>query len=272
MRHVRVAVTIPIALAALACGSAVLAAQGPAGLEAVDALVRSGRTEEARVALLGWWEDGWEGAGREDAQRALWLRARLTVDPAEAELDYQRLAIEYPGGLYSDEALLRLAQAAHALGDSGAAAGYAAALTRDYPESAAGREARDWLARVGEPLASMRSTSVRGRPEAQQRSEIVSTTPPAPDRGPPPDPVSGAFGVQVGAFASAARAGSLRDRLTELGITARVVRLPRTQLLHVRVGRFDSEHEARELLAAVERLGFTGSVVRDVESEETVGG
>ena len=36
------------------------------------------------------------------------------MDPVQAELDYQRLVIEYPGGLYSAEALLRLAQAAHA--------------------------------------------------------------------------------------------------------------------------------------------------------------
>ena len=99
-----------------------------------------------------------------------------------------------------------------------------------------------------------------------QNESTLSPRPPDP-----PETARGRFTVQLGAFASAARARSLRDRVTELGVTTRLVRMPGTQLLHVRAGRFDSVEAARELLAAIELLGFSGAVVGDADSEEAIG-
>lgn len=263
---------LAVAVVIGAAGASPPVAAQERGLALVDRLVRTGRTEEARVELLDWWEEGWGDATRDDAQRALWLRARLTVDPREAELDYRRLVIEYPGGSFSDEALLRLAQAAHALGDGEDARRHVDALARDYPESAAVREGRRWLAAAGEPLSRMDPDEVTGPPEPRRSGEIVGVEPPQP-RDPAAAVVPhGRFAVQLGAFASAGRASSLRNRVTELGVEARLVRMPRTRLIHVRAGRFDSEAAARDLLAAIERLGFTGAVVRDADSEEAIGG
>ena len=44
-----------------------------------------GRTEEARAALVEWWDGDREDAPRRDLQRGLWLRGRLTVDPVQAD-------------------------------------------------------------------------------------------------------------------------------------------------------------------------------------------
>ena len=57
------------------------------------------------------------------------------MDPAQAQLDYRRLVIEYPGGPYSDQALLRIAQAEFAAGDSAAAARDVQRIGREYPGS-----------------------------------------------------------------------------------------------------------------------------------------
>jgi cell division septation protein DedD len=108
------------------------------------------------------------------------------------------------------------------------------------------------------------------RPQAEDRGRILATAPPPPNRPTLPEAPQGRFAVQLGAFASVGRAQSLRDRVTELGVEARLVRMPNTQLIHVRAGRFDSEQAARDLLAAIELIGFTGGLVRDADTEEAV--
>ena len=74
----------------------------------VDSLALAGRADEARTVLESWWQSQRVRSSRRDRQRGLWLRAVLTVDPRMAGLDFQRLVLEYPGGLHSDEAMLRL--------------------------------------------------------------------------------------------------------------------------------------------------------------------
>jgi cell division septation protein DedD len=120
--------------------------QERASLYQVGELARAGRTEEARVELLRWWEEELQDATRQEVQRGLWLRGSLTVDPGQAELDFRRLVVEYPGGLYSGQALLRLAQSALAKGDSASAAAHARRLVAEYPIVAGGQDAEEWLA------------------------------------------------------------------------------------------------------------------------------
>ncbi|MDH5760424.1 MAG: SPOR domain-containing protein [Gemmatimonadota bacterium] len=118
-------------------------------LDRVEELIGVGRTQDARTVLMSWWDSSREGAGRRDLQRGFWLRARLTVDPSQASLDYQRLVIQYPGGPYSDAALLRLAQAARSRGDEELSQSYLTSLERDYPSSSVLAEARAWSAGSG---------------------------------------------------------------------------------------------------------------------------
>lgn len=238
---------------------AVMAQQQSLSLDTVEELARMGRTESAREALGRWWDRSFSGASRRDAQRGLWLRGKLATDPAQATIDFRRLVVEYPGGSYSDLALFRLAQAAFAEGDSAGAARDVERLQREYPSSPARREAEAWLASAGTP------------PPPVPRSETVPPAPPAPSRAPAADR-TGVFSVQLGAFQDRSRAEALRARAAGAGLDARLATLPGSDLVRVRVGRFDSSDEAHAILERVQDLGFTAAVVRDANREERSGG
>ena len=132
-------------LALLLLGAALLGA-GPAAapglsaqetdLDRVDSLLAEGRFSSARDVLQEWLGEAEGSASREERQRSIWLRAVLTVDPEMAAVDLRRLVVRYPGGLYSDRALFRLAQGARALSEDIRALEYVEDLLRDYPESA----------------------------------------------------------------------------------------------------------------------------------------
>lgn len=217
-------------------------------LARAEAAMERGRFGEARERVERWWEGpGPTAAGRDDRQRALWLRARLTVDPEMAELDFRRLVLEYPQGLFSDQALLRLAQGAEARRDIEAARRYLEILLRDYPASAVRPEARSRLARLpeGTPAASPGAT----------RSEAA-----APETG-------GAWAVQLGAFTSEEAAGALAQEARTAGLGVRVVRVEGSPLFRVRLGSFATREEAEaEVRRAAER-GFAGFVSGDRERE-----
>jgi len=266
-------------LAGLLVGIAVLGAAVPAvsaqsgELDAVAALVSSGRAQEARAALSAWWEVGRTGASRADAQRGLWLRGRLTEDPAQAARDYRRLMVEYPGGPFTDGALFRLAQSAYADGDGEAARALMASLVRDYPGSAVMREAETWFVGAGVPVPPSAATPI---PEDDEPQPLPAAAEAA--MAPPPvvastDPAQttrtlGRYSVQLGAFSSPERAESVRARAQDAGLDVRTVNVLGSSLLHVRVGRFDSSGEASVSFRRVTGLGFTAAVVRDADKEE----
>lgn len=198
-----------------------LAAVGPVqvtaqqALQSVTSLVSQGRSDQARRALIEWWDQEWRGASRLDKQRGLWMRARLTVDPALAALDYQRLVVEYPGGPYSDGALYRLAQAA---------------------------EAALW--------------STEAAPAEETREEA---------------PVeSGGYAVQLGAFSDATGARRIADRAEAEGFGVRMVRVPGSELVRVRVGRFENQEDALELMRRVKAGGFEVTLVTDAAQEDPI--
>ncbi|MFQ5537645.1 MAG: SPOR domain-containing protein [Gemmatimonadota bacterium] len=279
----------------------------PPTLDEVEELVRMGRTEEARVALARWWETSWDREGRRRHQRALWLRGRLTTDPDRAVLDFRRLAIEYPGSFYAAEALFRLAQAAYAAGSMDEARRYVQELARTHPGSSTLREARRWLeaapppppvpaeaekeaeadrdaagaaAEGGAPQEATAgdSAAARGRAEGEAPSRAAPPTREAtPTREAPPggqgrsveDP-AGTFAVQVGAFAGEGRARALLRRLEEAGLQPRLVRVPGSRLLRVRVGRFVNQADALTLMEEVRSLGFPAALARDAHRERSV--
>jgi hypothetical protein len=257
---------LPVLFLVLALGGAPAGAQEPPTLDRVEELARLGRTEEARVMALEWWRSSGPRASRRDTQRGLWLRGQLTPDAAQAVLDFNRLVVEYPGGPWSDLALLRLAQAAYAAGDSAAAAAHVARLLLEYPASPVRSEAEAWLATAGPVSQPAAPDSGIARPDS------------APARPPAPAPAgdaaaasgTGEFTIQLGAFSTVARAESLLRQLADAGFEGRLARVPGSDLVRVRLGRFDSTEGAEALLWRVRDRGFTAAMARDAHREEPV--
>lgn len=252
----------------LLVGAPATAGAQTSDLERIDELAREGRTNEARAALLAWWEGGYDGVGRDLQQRALWLRARLTIDPEQAMRDYQRLVVLYPAGTFTDQALFRLAQASHALGDGAQARAHVEALTRDHPASPVRRAAEAWLRDAGDavpPASTARSVRgvVAGVPtgEGSGRADDAGATAEGPE---------GVFSVQLGAFGEEPRARSVFDDAREAGFHARLVHVEGSPLLHVRVGSFDERESAQAMFEQLARQGLHSAVVRDPRAERPV--
>ena len=172
-------------LAVLLLRPAPVFAQTPSSLAQMDSLVAAGRTEDARGALTAWWDrtnvpaESKQRAptNRAELQRAVWLRGLLTVDPTQAAVDYQRLVVEYPGGPYTDRALLRLAQTAEAKGDALRAREHLRTLLRDYPTSPSRLDAGRILQSV--EAAAHANTAEAAPPEELRPGLPVGTPAPA---------------------------------------------------------------------------------------------
>lgn len=288
-----------------ACAVASLGAQTAPSLDRAEDLAQAGKTEEARGLLLRWWDMVRPTASRRDMERGLWLRGRLTVDPAQADLDYRRLAIEYPGGRYSDEALLRLAQSAHARGAVDAAALALRRLRSENPSRTVRRETEDWLARVGplpEPAVDADrldavvpedGTGITRVPTpARPRTDTETTRAPdpvlpipdslsavAPTRVPAEtvgaqtaeSPTRAVYAVQLGAFSNPEGARRVLAQLVASGGEGRLIRLEGSPLVRVRTGRFATREEAAELARGLSGRGFAVVVVRNADQERPVG-
>ena len=242
-----------------------------ATLERVEELVRMGRTDEARSGLLEWWDGGREDASRRELQRGLWLRGRLTVDPVQAELDFQRLAVLYPRGPFTPQAIFRLAQVAHEMGDEEEARGHVATLVRDHANSPAREEAEAWLRATGPaplpPDAPAGAAAATTNPAAEEREPAPAEENPEAEDAPPR---VGNYFVQLGAFAEEGRAMALYQEVREAGIDVRVVRLVGSGFLHVRFGRFVERADAVEELERLTAAGISAALVRDERGEQLV--
>lgn len=261
-------------------------------LDAVESLAATGRTGEARQRLVSWWEDAADAAPRLEIQRALWLRGRLSTDDRDAERAYQRLVVEYPGGEYTARALFRLGQLSHARGDLPGAAERFQTVVRDHAETPQRLEALRWLERHGgraEELAALEPTAeVEEPPDTEVEPPDTEVGPPAAEVGPPAaegeptaaeerpaveiaEPLSGheagTLAVQVGAFSRLDGARTLAARVEGEGLTARLVRIPGSELIRVRVGRFRNAEEAERMRARLRRLGFETALVSNARHE-----
>jgi cell division septation protein DedD len=274
-------------------------AEGQSTLEQVEQLTRMGRTEEARDEVIVWWQDERVDATRRELQRGLWLRGRLTVDPVQAELDFRRLVVLYPSGQFTPDAVMRLAQAAFAMGDEAAARDYVDTLSRDYPRSDARGRAEAWIADAGPvpppgdiptratPTTSIESASPgpEGAPvtedaagsatdpttaEEASATEAEETDAPATDDSAvteeAAEPVMNYY-VQLGAFGEEERALVLFEEVKAAGVDVRVVHVEGSQFTHVRVGRFAERSAAVDLLEALAAQGISVALVRDDRPE-----
>ena len=256
-------------------------------LEQVERFTRLGKTEEARAALLAWWENDRIDASRREQQRGLWLRGRLTVDPVQAGLDFQRLALLYPSGQFAPDAVLRLAQAAWAMGDKDAALRHLDTLERDYPRSEALEQARDWIAGAG-PLPPQGDTPTPSRQLAEPfddtGSSVIPSSEEATDQDPEVDEVAAEaddsapvdalvlnYQVQLGAFADRDRAVALYEEVRVQGVDVRIVRVEGSQFTHVRVGRFADRSTATGVLESLAEQGIRAALVRDERAERPAG-
>jgi cell division septation protein DedD len=265
-------------------------------LDQVEELVRLGRTNDARTVLQEWWSAERAAAPQRDQQRSLWLRGRLTPDPTLADLDFQRIVVLYPSSPYAPQALLRLAQSAHAHGDGATAERHVASIARDYPASPVRAEAEAWLRSAGTPpppsavtppsttlppssqpvavqppSAQPPSTQpVATQPPATQPATTVPPVEPATPRASAPADAVLDWAVQFGAFTDQERAFALHQQLFDAGLAARLVRVSGSGFLHVRIGRFGTREEAARELQRVTALGYTAAIVRDDRAEELV--
>ncbi len=246
-------------------------------LDVVDSLALAGRADEARTALESWWQSQRVRSSRRDRQRGLWLRAILTVDPRMASLDFQRLVLEYPGGSHSDEAMLRLGLISAAGEDLPRAAGYFRTLVTDYPRSRLRRQAEEWLSEnivaVEEAEAAAREEeAAAGEEEAEAREAAANADALEPEEDSPDgaETASPRYAVQVGAFESEERARSLLAAVNASGFRARIVRVPGSPLVRVRIGTFLDRTGADELMVRVRRRGHEATIAVDVAEEEPV--
>src|SRR3982751_219094 len=80
--------------------------------------------------------------------QALFWRASLASNAADAESDYRHIVVDYPLAPQAEDALLRLAQLEIARGDRDGAPLHLQRIQRDYPRSKSLARASYWTARV----------------------------------------------------------------------------------------------------------------------------
>ncbi len=262
----------PLLLRVVLISAAVSSPAMAQSLGEVDAHLREGRLQEARSSLLAW-EAANPTPDRAARQRALWLRGLLTLDPEDASSSYARLIVEYPGGPFTDRALLRLAMAADLRGDAAEAAVHYAQLARDHPTSPLQARAEQWLrnhpevnadpAVVAEPVAvgdpeTEGAAGSPGDPETPSTSDTGSGEASAEGEG---------YTVQLGAFSDRRWADDLAGRLEDAGFEPRVVRLGDDALLRVRIGRYRTRAEALMVRDEARAAGFEAYLSADTQRE-----
>src|SRR5712671_7112644 len=112
--------------------------------------------------------------------QALFWRATLASNAADAESDYKHIVVDYPLAPQAEDALLRLAQLELARGDREGALIHLQRIPRDYPRSKSLARASYWTARVlfekndvpGACAANANALSQAGDAEIELRNQI----------------------------------------------------------------------------------------------------
>lgn len=195
-------------------------------------------------------------------------------DATRASAYLERLVADYPGRPQRTKALLWLARANTAARRPGAACsaaqeGLRATNDPDLRAMLQVEAAASCAVRTGAAPGERPETRPETRPERAPSANAPRET--APAAQPPaerPAAAAGEFAVQTGAFRYRESAETLMERLREAGHQPRLVRIPRNDLLRVRVGRFADRDPADALVTALRNSGFDALVVSDADEEQ----
>ncbi len=295
----RTPAALALALLTATAASPALAQDNPALQEAVR-LAGEGRGDAARRLVAA--ELAKARVGDSAYVEALFWRARLAVTGDSAERDLRRIAIEFPGSRWADDALLQLAQLAMAAGNPNSAFALGERLRSDYPGSELRAQAALWAGRAAFDLGDARgacalldsaraeggadvefvnrvafyharctalpAVPATGQPAAgpdSARPQPRPSTPQAatPRAGAPTAAHPGEFAIQVAAVRTEAEAARVLKRIADAGLSGHAA-AGSDGLRRVRVGAYATEREAQDALAAVRRaLGGRPFVVRE---------
>jgi len=277
---------LPVLLAAALGAPTVAWAQSNPVLREALQLAAEGRGDSARALVNGVLAQA--RPGDTTYVEALFFRARIAGPADSAATDLRRVAFDYSGSRWADDALLQLSQLALTSGNPATAFELAERVRSDYPGSTLRPHAGLWAARaafeIGEPrqaclLLDSVTTEAAGdveflnqvsfyrarctaevlaqpapRPAAADSAAAPTAKPPATPAPAPAAiaPVRARYDVQVAATSSASAARDLARRLTAAGYRARVVLEGR--LHKVRVGPYTTEAAADSAARATRRF------------------
>ena len=227
-----------------------LAAQSDPRLVAAVQMAREGQGDSARAVVKRILDA--TPAAQPLYAEAVYTSGVVASSAAEMERQFQRMAVEFNGSAWSDDALLKLVQLNFARGDLAAATRTAERLSSDYPQSEVIPETALWAARAyfrtqntAEGCRWLKDGLARADTlDVELRNGLVflngrcgsaaaptdTTKPPvappvAPTTSEPPAPcIDACWTIQVAASATKARADDLVTRLARDGFPgARVV-------------------------------------------------
>ena len=301
----RTATTIALACVLAGALPALAQAGDSATLTRVSAHIDEARFDSARATLARWQTARGAAAPPSERAAADALAARLERDGSAARDAWLSLALTYPFSADAGLALLRVGQAAVLQGDTSTALVYLTRLVDDFAGSGHTAEAHLWISRAHSlarrsslactaartGLATSTSAEVAGLLRIQEeracaagapdvgppvaatppaRPPAAAVTPPAAAVTSPASVAGGRFAVQSGAFRARAGADALIARLRRAGLQPRLVRVPGSELMRVRVGAFAAPSEAATLRDRLRAEGFDAVVVDDAARESAV--
>lgn len=285
---------------ALLLANAPLVAQEDSRLVAAVRLAQDGQGDSARAIVLGLITS----TPQSDTlyPQVLYTMGVVARDAADRSRNFRRVAVEFAGSSWADDALLGLAQEDFASGRAEASARNLERIKSDYPASSllplvsywAARayfelrrttEACQWLAQgrslAGEDVelqnqlnfyqARCDAATAGAVPASRPVSDSQPATPPAslPTSTQPTDQSAaaqgrgvGAFAVQVAAVGSDAAAQGTITALRNAGFEPRIVR--EGGFIKIRVGHFSQRAEAMAAASQVRaKLGGSPFVVEE---------
>lgn len=265
-------IPVMVALLFIVCPGLLRAQDSPPDVHALIDQVTAGNIDEAKSELPSLKEKFPDDPG------VLYLEALVTTDGSVAARLYQSIVDNHPRCEWADAALYRVYQFYYSLGLYKTADLKMAQLQRDYPDSkylksqGSMAEAGPVVTRHDTPAAPAATPPVTASPKEEPVTTPASTVntapvvkqnpPPAVKQNPPPakqekpavvtHQSSGAYALQVGAFASEPNAERLQRAVEAMGYRVEIVTRGHTgkPMYHVWVGNYPTEAEARA--AAVE--------------------
>ena len=280
-------------LLVLVLGASSVTAQEDSRLVAAVRLAQDGKGDSARAVVL----DLIGSTAQSDTlfPQIVYTMGLVARDPGDRSRSFRRVAVEFAGSSWADDALLGLAQEDFAAGRPEASIRNLERIRSDYPASSLLPVAAFWavraylevrntaeacrwlsqgLALAGEDVELQNQLNfyaprcAAGASEPAPPPGPVTTTSPEPvpatatPTTPPPSSASGRFTVQVAAASTEAAAEATSNALRNAGYDPHIVR--EGGFVKVRVGRFATRAEAAAAASQVRaKMGGSPFVVEE---------